>query len=84
QALEKEGGWTSHQLLKWFTRFVTICCEEFGDSVKHWIVLNEPMGFTSLGYGIAKHAPGKMGFNNFFAATHNAVLAQAEGGRMIR
>ncbi|MFX6827072.1 family 1 glycosylhydrolase, partial [Acinetobacter baumannii] len=22
QALEKEGGWTSHQLLKWFTRFV--------------------------------------------------------------
>ncbi|MFX8906918.1 family 1 glycosylhydrolase, partial [Acinetobacter baumannii] len=75
QALEKEGGWTSHQLLKWFTRFVTICCEEFGDRVKHWIVLNEPMGFTSLGYGIAKHAPGKMGLNNFFAATHNAVLA---------
>jgi len=66
QALEKEGGWASHQLLKWFTRFVTLCTEEFGDKVKHWIVLNEPMGFTSLGYMLGKHAPGKTGLDNFF------------------
>lgn len=84
QALEKEGGWTSHQLLKWFSRFVTVCCDEFGPKVKYWIVLNEPMGFTSLGYGIGKHAPGKTGLNNFFAAVHNAVLAQAEGGRLVK
>ena len=42
------------------------------------------MGFTSLGYMIGKHAPGKMGLSNFLPAVHNAVMAQAEGGRIIR
>lgn len=83
-ALEKEGGWTSHLLLKWFTRFVTICAEEYGNKVKNWIVLNEPMGFTSLGYMLGVHAPGKMGLEHFLPAVHNAVLAQAEGGRILR
>lgn len=83
-ALEKEGGWASHQLLKWFHRFVTVCAEEFGDRVKDWIVLNEPMGFTSLGYMIGKHAPGKLGLDYFLPAIHNAVMAQAEGGRILR
>ncbi|BDQ12781.1 GH1 family beta-glucosidase [Sediminibacterium sp. TEGAF015] len=83
-ALEKQGGWTSTHMLKWFTRYVQVCVKEFGDKVKHWIVLNEPMGFTSLGYMIGKHAPGKMGLSNFLPAVHNAVMAQAEGGRIIR
>ena len=84
QVLEKEGGWASHQLLKWFNRFVTVCAEEFGNRVKDWIVLNEPMGFTSLGYMIGKHAPGKIGLDYFLPAIHNAVMAQAEGGRILR
>jgi beta-glucosidase len=84
QELQKNGGWTSHQMLKWFTRFVTVCAEAYGDKVKNWIVLNEPMGFTSLGYMLGMHAPGKTGLKNFFPAVHNAVLCQAEGGRIIR
>lgn len=83
-ALEKQGGWTSTHMLKWFSRYVQVCVKEFGDKVKHWIVLNEPMGFTSLGYMIGKHAPGKIGLSNFLPAVHNAVMAQAEGGRIIR
>jgi len=83
-ALQKEGGWTSVHMLKWFTRYATFCAEEFGSKVKNWIILNEPMGFTSLGYMLGKHAPGKTGLHNFFPAIHNAVLAQAEGGRVIR
>lgn len=84
QELQKNGGWTSHQMLKWFTRFVTLCCEEYGDKVKNWIILNEPMGFTSLGYMMGMHAPGKTGTANFFPAVHNAALCQAEGGRIVR
>ena len=83
-ALEKEGGWPSHLMQKWFSRYVTVCAEEFGDKVKNWIVLNEPFGFTSLGYMIGKHAPGKIGLSNFLPAVHHAVLAQAEGGRILR
>ena len=58
-ALQKEGGWTSVHMLKWFTRYTTFCAEEFGDKIKNWIILNEPMGFTSLGYMLGKHAPRK-------------------------
>jgi beta-glucosidase len=83
-ALQKEGGWTSLHLLKWFNRYVSFCAEEFGNKVKNWIILNEPMGFTSLGYMLGKHAPGKMGIDHFLPAIHNAAMAQAEGGRIIR
>jgi beta-glucosidase len=83
-ALEKEGGWTSHRMTRWFTRYATVCAEAFGDRVKDWIILNEPMGFTSLGYMLGKHAPGKTGMANFLPAIHNAVLCQADGGRVIR
>jgi beta-glucosidase len=82
--LEKEGGWTSHLMLKWFTRFATFCAEEYGDKVKDWIVLNEPFGFTSLGYMLGRHAPGRIGLSNFLPAIHHAALAQAEGGRILR
>jgi beta-glucosidase len=83
-ALEKEGGWTSVHMLKWFSRYASFCAEEFGDKVKNWIILNEPMGFTSLGYMLGRHAPGKTGLDYFLPAIHNATLAQAEGGRIIR
>ncbi len=83
-ALQKEGGWSSHLMLKWFSKYVTICAEEFGNKVKNWIVLNEPFGFTSLGYMLGKHAPGKIGLRNFLPAVHHAALAQAEGGRILR
>lgn len=83
-ALEKEGGWTSSMMLKWFSRYAKVCAEAFGDKVKHWMVLNEPLSFTALGYMLGKHAPGKKGTANFFPAIHNAALAQAEGGRILR
>lgn len=82
--LEKQGGWTSHMINRWFNRFVTLCAEEYGDKVKQWIVLNEPMGFTSLGYMLGKHAPGRTGLSNFLPAIHHAAIAQADGGRILR
>jgi beta-glucosidase len=83
-ALQKEGGWASLFMLKWFSRYATTCAEEFGGTVKNWIVLNEPFGFTTLGYMLGRHAPGKTGLKNFLPAIHNATLAQAEGGRILR
>ena len=83
-ALEKEGGWASHLMGKWFNRYATLCAEEYGDKVKNWIVLNEPFGFTSLGYMLGKHAPGRIGLSSFMSAVHHAALAQADGGRILR
>lgn len=83
-ALEKEGGWASHLMGKWFSRYTTLCAEEYGAKVKNWIVLNEPFGFTTLGYMLGKHAPGRISISAYMSAIHHAALAQAEGGRILR
>ncbi len=82
--LEERGGWASTMIEEWFASYVTICARSFGNKVKNWIILNEPLSFTTLGYMTGKHAPGKKGLRNFLPAVHNAALAQATGGRIIR
>jgi beta-glucosidase len=84
EALQKKGGWTNREVLNWFSDYVHCCIKYFGDRVKHWMVLNEPMVFTGAGYFLGVHAPGKVGLSNFLAATHHATLCQAEGGRILR
>ncbi|WP_293788447.1 GH1 family beta-glucosidase [uncultured Pedobacter sp.] len=84
QALEDEGGWTSFGINAAFNAFVSICALEYGDKVKNWIVLNEPFGYTSLGYMLGVHAPGKTGLSNFFPAVLHTALAQAEGAKILR
>ena len=82
--LEKKGGWTSRQIINWFSDYVQLCIKTFGDRVKHWMVLNEPMVFTGAGYFMGIHAPGRKGLNNFLSAAHHAAMCQAEGGRIVR
>ncbi|MEO6549780.1 MAG: GH1 family beta-glucosidase [Ferruginibacter sp.] len=82
--LEKKGGWTNREIIQWFGDYVEICIKHFGDRVKHWMILNEPMVFTGAGYFLGIHAPGRKGLNNFLAATHHAAMCQAEGGRIVR
>ncbi len=84
EALQKKGGWTNREIINWFSEFVNCCLNHFGDRVKHWMVLNEPMVFTGAGYFLGVHAPGKKGLSNFLAAAHHAAMCQAEGGRIIR
>lgn len=84
EALEQEGGWASFSVNGAFNSFVELCGREYGDKVKNWIVMNEPFGFTSLGYMLGIHAPGQTGLTNFFTAVHHAAIAQADGGRILR
>ena len=82
--LELKGGWTNRDVVGWFGDYVDLCIKNFGDRVKHWMVMNEPMVFTGAGYFLGKHAPGKRGLGNFLPAAHHATLSIAEGGRIIR
>jgi len=84
QALQEKGGWTNRAILGWFEEYVTLCCKKFGDRVKNWMVLNEPMVFTGAGYHLGVHAPGEKGLKNFLPAVHHAVLCQVLGGRIVR
>lgn len=83
-ALEQKGGWTNREIVGWFREYVVFCIKNFGDRVKHWLVLNEPLVFTGAGYFLGIHAPGKKGMKNFLPALHHAALCQAEGARIIK
>ena len=84
QYLENIGGWTNREIVHHFTTFSMFCAKEYGNKVKHWMPLNEPLVFTSAGYLLGIHAPGKRGFSNFIPAVYHAILANAEAGRSIK
>ncbi|GGH06030.1 GH1 family beta-glucosidase [Mucilaginibacter phyllosphaerae] len=84
QALEDKGGWTNREIVNWFSNFVTVCAQNFGDRVKHWMVMNEPAVFTGAGYFLGIHAPGRMGLRNFLPAIHHVVLSIVAGARLLR
>ena len=82
--LEIKGGWTNREIVDWFTNYVKICAEAFGDRVKYWMVMNEPGVFTGAGYFLGIHAPGRTGLKNFLPAIHHAALAIVAGGKQLR
>jgi len=84
QKLDDRGGWTNREIVDWFSEYSDICTRRFGDRIRHWMVLNEPAGFTTLGYLSGMHAPMQSSINKFLASVHHACLCQAEGGRIIR
>ena len=82
--LELRGGWTNRDIISWFQDYVSLCVREFGDKVKHWMIMNEPMVFVGAGYFLGVHAPGKKGMKNFLPAVHHATLAQSRGAEVVR
>ncbi|EHA8589988.1 Furostanol glycoside 26-O-beta-glucosidase [Cocos nucifera] len=95
QALEDEyGGFLDCRIANDFKDYVEICYREFGDRVKQWITLNEPWTFSSLGYGLGNHAPGRCSqalgcpvgdsTTEPYVVTHNLILAHAAAARLYK
>jgi beta-glucosidase len=84
QVLQDKGGWTNRDIIGWFTEYTDLVTREYGDKVRNWMVLNEPMAFTGLGYMAGYHAPGVKGLDSFLSAAHHTTMCQAEGGRVVR
>ena len=82
--LEKKGGWTNRDIVYWFYDYANEVTKKYGDRVKKWMILNEPMVFTGAGYFLGVHAPGKRGLDNFLKAVHHAVLVQGFTPKLIR
>ncbi|CAN1263552.1 Beta-glucosidase 24 [Linum perenne] len=60
QSLEDEyGGFLSSKVVKDFGDYANVCFNYFGDRVKYWITLNQPLGYSVGGYGIGQLAPGR-------------------------
>lgn len=60
QELEDQyGGFLSSEIIRDFAAYAEVCFRTFGDRVKHWITLNEPWSFSSVGYDLGMFAPGR-------------------------
>nr|POE52623.1 beta-glucosidase 10 [Quercus suber] len=83
------GGFLSPHIPDDFQDYAELCFKEFGDRVKHWITLNEPLSYVSQGFVRGQSPPGRCsswqqlnctggdsGTEPYLAA-HNQLLAHA-------
>jgi beta-glucosidase len=84
QALEDEGGWPNRDLAGRFAEYAEIVVRALGDRCKSWMIFNEPNIFTTMGYLIGIHAPGRREPENFLRATHTVNLAHGDAFRAMR
>jgi beta-glucosidase len=84
QMLEDEGGWPNRDLAGRFAEYAEIVVRALGDRCKSWMIFNEPNIFTTMGYLIGIHAPGRREPENFLRATHTVNLAHGDAFRAMR
>ncbi|CAN7007707.1 unnamed protein product [Brassica oleracea var. botrytis] len=53
------GGLLGAEFVNDFRDYADICFKNFGDRVKHWLTMNEPLSVVQGGYGQGKTAPGR-------------------------
>ncbi|HBX78023.1 MAG TPA: beta-glucosidase [Acidimicrobiaceae bacterium] len=83
-ALEARGGWTNPEVVSWFVEYVTVVVDALGDRVSRWMLFNEPLSFTVLGYLLGVHAPGRRGLKSFCDSVHHVHQCTARGAEAIR
>lgn len=96
QALEDEyGGFISKKIVDDFGIFAEECFRAFGDRVKYWLTVNEPLLFSYFGYDLGTYAPGRCSaaFGNCTAGNsatepyivgHNILLAHSAAVKIYR
>jgi len=79
-----EGGIVDDRFVEWYTRYVTVCFKEFGDRVKWWSTVNEPMLMVFSPYSSARSIPFIKDQAMAFKATHNMILAHFSAVKALR
>src|SRR3974390_2250340 len=84
QALEDAGGWPARDTAQRFSDYADLVTRSLGDRVHSWAIFNEPWSFTTLGYMLGTHAPGRTDFTAYLRATHVVNLAQGAAFHAIK
>jgi beta-glucosidase len=78
QTLQDSGGWPNRDTADRFVEYAQIMTRALGDRVGHWCIFNEPWVFTTHGYRLGIHAPGKTDAGDFLRSIHVVNLAQGK------
>jgi beta-glucosidase len=83
--LHCRGGWLNPDSPEWFTDYAGIVADALSDRVTHWMTLNEPQVFVSLGYGEGRHAPGeRLVLAERLRIAHHVLLAHGRAVQALR
>lgn len=78
------GGIVSPKFVEWFARYAEVCFRAFGDRVKYWSTVNEPMLMVFAPYSYARCMPFETDQAKAFRAAQNMVLAHFAAARRLR
>jgi beta-glucosidase len=85
QALQDEvGGFAGRDSAAHFADYVAVVARRLGDRVGHWITLNEPWVYATLGHLRGLHAPGRMNPWAFLRAVHHQLLGHGLAVERLR
>lgn len=71
------GGWETPAVIPYFERFVALVAQEYGDLVKYWVTINEPMVYALMGYLLCLWPPAKFNIPLAFSCAKNMMRAHA-------
>ncbi len=84
QALEDAGGWPNRDTAQRFADYADLMMTALGDRVHSWMIFNEPWVFTTLGYLLGNHAPGRTDLDAYLRSIHVVSMAQGMAYRVMK
>jgi len=84
QALQDSGGWPNRDTADRFAEYSEIMTRALGDRIAHWCIFNEPWVFTTHGYALGIHAPGRTDVGEMLRAIHVVNIAQGKAFRAMK
>ncbi|MED6211693.1 Beta-glucosidase 42, partial [Stylosanthes scabra] len=83
---ESMGGWLNKKIVDYFAIYADTCFANFGDRVKNWITINEPLQTSVNGYITGIFAPGRSekALVEPYLAAHHQILAHAAAVSVYR
>jgi len=82
--LKDKGGWRSGEVVDYFDRYTKKMAEAFGDDVKFWITLNEPLVYATHSYLKGAWPPQKRNPIYFILVFWNLVKAHKRAFNVIK
>ena len=84
KALQDRGGWNNREIVTWFEEYAHLLTTQFGDRVKHWMTLNEPLCSAWIGHLYGDMAPGITDLQTALNASHHLLMSHGIASQVTR